>query len=355
MRGARHWFSVVTATFAIAAASHGTVAQAQETARRGIIAGVVRDEAGAALGEVELRVAGAERTARTATDGSFRLDSVPVGEQELVVRKIGYVSVRTTLRIPADSAILVAIVLVENTQALDEVRVSARQRNALGGTVIDSAGRPMAGVGVTVFGAGLEAVTDSAGQFIFTDVPTGSFLLQARMAGFQLAQHAVRMREGLERNVTLRLRAGGRALTERDLGNARIMARESATRLAMRRRTGTAVISRDELATMGRAPLDFALGQSTGSAVFRMTAADQYCVLVDGIRALGLEPADTSKGEAAAGSMLRSFFAHEVELVEVFSPNADDSRTLCGRFAKGSQCECPPKGTPPAIAIWLRK
>jgi hypothetical protein len=110
-------------------------------------------------------------------------------------------------------------------------------------------------------------------------------------------------------------------------------------------------------------------------------ALDSMCVLVDGWRALGrgLQPAalgdlnrDLPSSPVPDGAQkvrnttdgisenivgwLRSFYADEVEMLEVYASGTDYSRTLCARFGAGSGCSCPPYMiSPPTVVIWLRK
>ena len=112
-------------------------------------------------------------------------------------------------------------------------------------------------------------------------------------------------------------------------------------------------------------------------------ALDTMCVLVDGWRALGrgFAPIDqngvdrTLNGPPVApsvadlgtgtrlpslpstGGWLRTFYADEVEMLEVHVSDQDQSRTLCGRFTYGTGCSCnPPYMTsPPTVVIWLKK
>jgi hypothetical protein len=127
-------------------------------------------------------------------------------------------------------------------------------------------------------------------------------------------------------------------------------------------------VGREELAGFGKASLLTALLQSSAASIVRLSG--NYCMLVDGWRALGVNPGDpdTRAGtsidptgsrfpsSARAGSVAASFSADEVEFVEVYPENTEDSHTLCSRFAHGTGCECPPyKRNPPTLVVWMRK
>lgn len=55
----------------------------------------------------------------------------------------------------------------------------------LDGLVTDNQGKPLAGVAVTAFGPKLDfAVTDTLGRYVFQELPSGTYVLQARASGF---------------------------------------------------------------------------------------------------------------------------------------------------------------------------
>lgn len=79
------------------------------------------------------------------------------------------------------------------------------QSGAIAGTVRTAAGEPVAGATVRVAAYVLEAVTDSAGEFLLADVPAGTVLLTAREPGFQLLELRVVVRAGAVTRVALTL------------------------------------------------------------------------------------------------------------------------------------------------------
>src|SRR5262249_31767405 len=103
---------------------------------------------------------------------------------------------------------------------LDRVVVEAsgasrrRGTSSIGGTVSDSAGRPVVGADVRLLGAGLSTVADSAGRFEFRLLAAGSYIIRARR--LRLAPHAyvIQLVDDDNRSVSLKLRglpkAGGR-------------------------------------------------------------------------------------------------------------------------------------------------
>lgn len=334
----------------------------------GAIAGVVHEVGGTPIEDAEVLLVRSPRVARTAANGRFVLDSIAPGIHEIMVRKVGFIPARAEVQVRADSATMLSIALVAEAQALDEVRITGRRQNLLQGMVVDSLDRPIPGVNVVVLGLDREATTDASGRFRFPELPPGDYLLQARKLGFSLAQHNIRMADRLERDITMRMRVGAYPLTALEIGVARIAAREAVSRLAIRERANTTVLSREYMARFGREGLDFALERSSARQVRLETPFKDYCVLVDGWRALGRNPlsADAGAGGSMLGStrsaslnpggaVVQAFFADQVEMVEVYPEETESSTTLCSRFKEGSGCECPPfKKNPPTLVVWLR-
>ena len=52
---------------------------------------------------------------------------------------------------------------------------------------------------------------------------------------------------------------------------------------------------------------------------------------------------------------LGTFFADQLEMVELYPTGTDESRTSCGRFTPGSGCMCMNgQPTPPTVVVWMR-
>lgn len=367
---ARRWSvtALLLPLFAIAPSVHAQQPAPPGEPRLGMVSGIVRDTSGAGLGDAVIRILGSERATLSLADGRFLLDSIPAGMRQLTVSRVGYLPARADLLVPADSAVMVAIALVPDGRRLDPVIITGRFRNRLGGFVLDDQGRPVPGATVSLIGSERNATADSLGAFAFGEIPPGPYLLEARALGHERARYPVQMREDLDRTVTMRLRTGARALTAMDLHNMRVVAREAESRQTTRRRAMTAVLTREELAPMGRVGLDFALERSQARWLYMLAPADEYCILVDGQRPLSRGVQSLAHDGAGGGfgssqppppppseGWLRSFFANEVEMVELYPQDTDDSRTLCGRFTWGSGCACSAgEINPPTLVIWLR-
>jgi outer membrane receptor protein involved in Fe transport len=83
----------------------------------------VTAEGGAPIDAARVLVRNTNLTATTQADGAFRIAGVPAGELELIVERIGYR--RASVRVGADQASALNIVLQPEAFALDEVVVSA--------------------------------------------------------------------------------------------------------------------------------------------------------------------------------------------------------------------------------------
>ncbi|HEX6131743.1 MAG TPA: carboxypeptidase regulatory-like domain-containing protein [Actinomycetota bacterium] len=78
---------------------------------RGSVAGRVTDEGGAPLEGASVSLEGTTLGADTAADGRYRIDGVPVGDYELVVRKSGYGLQRLPVTVTADATTTVDVTL----------------------------------------------------------------------------------------------------------------------------------------------------------------------------------------------------------------------------------------------------
>lgn len=339
--------------------------------RTGMIAGTVRDSEGDPLGGALVQLLGTERTTYVGSNGRFVLDSVPAGRATVRISLQGYLPAQADLRVADDSATTLEVVLVPDGQPLAPVRVIGKSRGRIFGTVVDSSGTPIPGVSVGLVGTRGTTMSDSVGHFEFLDLAPGQYLVEARRLGFELSRYPVRMADNLERVITMRLRSGPLALTRIELHNTEVAAKEAQSRLAMRSMTKSFIMSREDLREFGRAPLDVVLQRSAFREYMRGVqsdagALDTMCVLVDGWRALGRGYAaidergsggTRAKALPNGGGWLRTFYADEVDMLEVHVSDQDQSRTLCGRFSYGTGCSCnPPYMTsPPTVVIWLRK
>ncbi|UPL47551.1 TonB-dependent receptor [Hymenobacter sublimis] len=107
----------------VASVKHGE----DDTAQRGRLAGVVKDEKGQPVEGVTVALKGTSFGTTTGTDGSYRL-SAPAGSYQLVVSSLGYTSQELTVTITAgETNTLPAFSLAQSNQQLSEVTVTGNR------------------------------------------------------------------------------------------------------------------------------------------------------------------------------------------------------------------------------------
>ncbi|HEY7533569.1 MAG TPA: carboxypeptidase regulatory-like domain-containing protein, partial [Nitrospiraceae bacterium] len=163
---------------------------------------IVRDTTGAPLADAEVIVL----TKRFVTNpqGSFRLDSIPLGPQFVTIRRIGYSSFRSTINVRETSRY--EFVLVRAAYVLPAVYARA-PRLGVYGTVGDTNLAPLSGVIVQLAGRGpQQTVSDSNGRFAFSTATAGLYVVRVVHPGFAEERLFLEVtdRDGVE--IALRLR-----------------------------------------------------------------------------------------------------------------------------------------------------
>lgn len=189
----------------------------------GTLTGHVFDAQGAPVPGIGVYDGRSSYPTLTAGDGSYRLEGVPPGEQELsVLGKCGE---------EADGRLTVK----PGENRLDLTLTPGKGCHEIRGQVIGPDGSAVAGADVLAQGednAFLETYTFTDGAFVFS-APADTYELSARKEGYGLAQAAGPVRlDGDVAGVEIRLSTGGvlrghlSGLSPRDLENATIEARE---------------------------------------------------------------------------------------------------------------------------------
>ena len=192
----------------------------------GTITGTVRDTAGAALPDAEVLLAG--KRGLTTPEGTFRLDSVPVGAHLITVRRPGYIALRSRMVVRRGSWHY-DYVLQPAAAVLPTLTVEAR-RTGIYGTVGDTGLRPLSGVRVQLAGkGGGETITDSSGRFAFPSSGEGQYAVRTDYPGHAPEQLFVELKRGDGVELAFRLRPS-RAVASRadqvaiqDLGRRLVM------------------------------------------------------------------------------------------------------------------------------------
>jgi hypothetical protein len=336
------------------------------------VGGTVTDARGEPVAGADAWVVGTAITARSNVEGKFLLDGIAPGRVEVRVRKLGFQTARASLELAPGTLTTVSVRFATQSEQLDAVNVVAQVFNTLSGTVVDDDARPLAGVRVDVVGTDRSLVTGPDGRFVFFDIAPGAYLLETRAVGRPPKRAAVRMVAQIDRDLTVRLERGdySRKAFERDA----IAVREARTRQSSARPTA-AVVGREEFAPLGKAPLSVALRQTSGAIAWSLVPGGQACVVLNGDEPLlpnsagSAFGAQTGRGYGPAtigyanmnasslgGAFVDFFQADQVELVEIYPPRTDESRSLCSRFPRESPCGCTEvAASPPMLVVWLRR
>lgn len=126
----------------------------------------------------------------------------------------------------------------------------------LSGLVSDSLRHPLQSVEVTIVGIGRSARTDSAGEFVFRDLPFGSYRVEAKRIGYQPHAHAATVSDVRGSRIVFVLSAAPQVLDPQNiLGQLNILPPGAPQRLFdfyRRRKTATGTyITRDQIERTG--------------------------------------------------------------------------------------------------------
>src|SRR5688500_456544 len=139
----------------------------------------------------------------TAPTGSFAVCGLPTGTSLLVQgTSASDSSGAFEITIPATGFlyrdVFLAPVVRTKVAGADSAPVMEVWRGSgrLRGRIVAATGRPIEGARVTVWGTGLETLSNSDGQFSLADLPQGTHTLEARAVGFAPAQRAVDIVQG---------------------------------------------------------------------------------------------------------------------------------------------------------------
>jgi hypothetical protein len=211
------------------------------------------------------------------------------------------------------------------------------------GRVVDGAGRPVAGVRVTVDGTGASAVSDSAGSFSVARVPAGSWVVAAHRIGFRPSEVTVNVLPRRTERVTLRLDATATTLAT-VVSEATVPGLERVG-FADRKRSGMGrYLTSDQIAE--RRPMRTTelfetipgiqvLPNGRGGFNLRSSREANGCVTVfiDGMQWT----------ESAAGDLDMALTPEQVAAVEVYSAS-----TRPGEFSAAGQAQCT------AVVFWTK-
>jgi len=301
------------------------------------VRGVVRDTADRGLPGVEVILSAPRRSTVTDAAGRFRIDSVPAGDRRLLVRRIGYLAVRPSVKVPMADADTVRVVLLPVPQRLAPIVVES-DRPGVRGVVGDTGYHAIPNALVELLGAARADTTDEHGQFGFEGLQQRQYVLRVARPGYYTRFIAVNVeKRGQELSIFLdptTPRSFDWAATRAGL----LAMQDLAHRLAMEPRRNR--MTRAELARYGSMPL---------CEVPRIRLRDPTIIL--------------RGAELALGQDLCDWNADEVELVEwganpcseSWKSIADLLHVWCGaRRPVSFGNSTPPAQGGPWIVIWPR-
>jgi hypothetical protein len=99
------------------------------------------------------------------------------------------------------------VVLAADSAGLDSGTVLVRGTARLAGTVRSETGRPIGDVALLLLGTGVRGHTDQAGQFVLTNLPAGTYMLETRRLGLAPERVAVDLASGRTAHVAVTARA----------------------------------------------------------------------------------------------------------------------------------------------------
>lgn len=303
---------------------------AQDPAATANITGRVTALGGVPVAGLEVRLDGTNLMVRTDTRGSFGFIGAPSGAQDLVVRGIGYLPARKSIRVPEMST-GVEITILPAPTMLDTVAVKEKV-NVLSGIVVDENDHPVPGATIELItGDRRKFSSGDDGWFIITSVREGTAVFRTTKEGYYLTNTAVRMHEW--RGVVVRLETLDEKMSETKKAeasgasnNSAVAWRDASLRMSMKG-SRAVVISEEELAPFTGMSLGEAIKRtkSGGSLTIDLqNASNAICVLLDGRRAVG-------------STSLDSWRAGEVEMVELYPPGTESSNSVI-RYLRGVGC-----------------
>ncbi len=279
------------------------------------LTGVVRDTTGLPLTNVVVALdpGGDIRATRTDSAGRFRFDRVRRGVHALRATWLGYRPEDRSIDV-AEAVVQLEIVLVPLPYQLDTLEIRAR-RSGIEGTVLSHASfRPIADAEAEALGTRYKKRTGADGRFDLPELGEGAYAIEARHDGYKtrVISAAVAREGATEVAITLD------TLTTKAEKIAEHLMRDMESRIHWRSMANSAIVGRQELASMHDQSLETALRYAPSVLVKGLvTGTLNVCnIVVDGrpdiIRRLG------------------DFRADEVSMVEVYGVRVCSGRSMGG-------------------------
>ncbi len=161
------------------------------------------------IGGAVVTVAG--KSAVTDANGNYVINKVASGSQDVSVSAAGYVAKRTTVMVAAGGTVTANFQLVI---AVSRGTISGRVTNfVVRPLILCITGMPavtppavgIKGVVVSVAGTSLSAMTDDSGNYTISDVPTGTYTVNASAQGYNTGTQGATVNENLTTTVNFQL------------------------------------------------------------------------------------------------------------------------------------------------------
>jgi Carboxypeptidase regulatory-like domain len=355
--------------------------QARDTSRvrasTATLSGIVKDEYGDPLPNAEIRAQPGEYGARSDTMGMFRIEA-PAGEYNVVFRRLGYGASDFSWRARPGEGTELSVRLDPLPQSLDTVVVRDSHDRVAGasvisGTVLDSRLQPLKDVELQLVGTGHRAISYETGQFFFSGLAQGSYVLRARRLGFSPNSLTVTVGKGEEHEIAMKLTALGQTLTTVEIreksgyGAAAIPWEEFDRRQRWHSSTRSVTVTRYDFGRLGKMPLDWALrytpaatlidprfASGGGHAPTSIRPENSGGLALPGLAPVAGDVCMLINGLKADRRPLSWFKADEVERVEVIASNSDMTGTIGSRMGLVKGCQQEGFLHPPYFVVWLR-
>ena len=285
-------------------------------------AGTVTDSVtGQPLGGVLVALSGNGFLQRVSSrdDGTFRFSRVTPGTYTLSARRLGFAPLEMPIPIE-ENGVRLNVSLVRIATALDTVR--ARTGTGIAGEIGTLASlRRLGNAAVTVVGVGSRFRSDSTGRFFVPLKNPGTYVVRARVAGYDpVAISVVVPRDSVAKLMLLMDTATSRS------SNTHELAWQEFNDRARLRGQMSAIISQAELVKTGEPGLLEALQRVPALTSKQMRFGPTVCVFVD--------------GRPEAGSPLRSWDVEQVEAVEVYTiDRRSETTNTIARASRGYECQ----------------
>ncbi len=234
--------------------------------------------------------------ARTGADGRFRLPNIPSGQHTIEVASTGYRTWSREFDV-ADADVQFDVVLQRALTQLDTVAVRAGRTGVYGQVIRSTDLAPLDSVTVSVLGAHLATVTDTAGRYDLPGVKPGNYVVRLTRAGYAERTRSITV----ERNKGYEFRPLLYPDPEERLNARRTILLDEMDRRVRERQS--LLIPRSELGSNPRGDLSLYANRARTALIKSISIPDGSCIFVD--------------GRPIPGFPLHAFSVGDVESVEV--------------------------------------